>query len=184
MQLELKRSYLPVAKKTSLNLLIQEALPTTLGCWQASHDNHHLHSLIWLGWHDGSSSNLSYFACRVQQAINDYTKTAHLDYSIVSPQIRVSQFQSMVLDQLCKIPLGQTRTYGEIAKILTSSPRAVGQACRSNPIQLFIPCHRVVSKTGLGGYMGKKSQLDLKSFLLNHEKSGILNEVNAEQLIA
>ena len=55
------------------------------------------------------------------------------------------------------IHYGETRTYGEIAKILKTSPRAVGNACRNNPMPLIIPCHRVVSAKDIGGYDGAKS---------------------------
>ena len=80
-------------------------------------------------------------------------------------------FQKSVWHELCKIPLGETRTYGEVANKLNSSARAVGNACRSNPIQIIVPCHRVVSAKGLGGYAGETQgrQLDIKRWLLNHE---------------
>jgi methylated-DNA-[protein]-cysteine S-methyltransferase len=60
-------------------------------------------------------------------------------------------------------------TYGELAKELNTSSRAIGQACRTNPLVLFIPCHRIVSKTGLGGYMGDQKKVSIKSWLLEHE---------------
>ena len=72
-------------------------------------------------------------------------------------QLNVSEFQKSVLDQLLLIPFGETRTYGDIAKILDTSPRAVGNACRHNPVPLVIPCHRVVSTKDIGGYDGAKS---------------------------
>ena len=80
-------------------------------------------------------------------------------------------FQKTVWKELCNIPLGETCTYGEIAKRLHSSPRAVGNACRKNPIAIIIPCHRVVSANGIGGYAGQTQgeQLDIKRWLLNHE---------------
>jgi len=53
-----------------------------------------------------------------------------------------------------KIPRGQTRTYGEIAAAIgrPKAVRAVGSACGANPLPIFIPCHRVVAKNGLGGF--------------------------------
>ncbi len=82
-----------------------------------------------------------------------------------------TKFQQSVWRELSKIPLGETRTYGEIAGKLNSSARAVGNACRRNPIAVIIPCHRVVSATGLGGYAGKTEgrQLNIKRWLLKHE---------------
>lgn len=80
-------------------------------------------------------------------------------------------FQRKVLRQLMKIPYGETRTYGELAARLKTSPRAVGNACRRNPIPIVIPCHRVVAAGGLGGYDGAicGDKLDIKTRLLQLE---------------
>jgi methylated-DNA-[protein]-cysteine S-methyltransferase len=79
-------------------------------------------------------------------------------------------YQQRVWAALCAIPAGETRTYGELATQLRSSPRAVGQACKRNPLVLFIPCHRVVGKNSLGGYMGRVDALVHKQALLQHER--------------
>lgn len=80
-------------------------------------------------------------------------------------------FQQRVWHTLCDIPSGKTLTYGELAKKLNSSPRAVGQACRKNPIPIIVPCHRVIAADDIGGYAGDKSGklLDVKKWLLQHE---------------
>jgi O-6-methylguanine DNA methyltransferase len=78
-------------------------------------------------------------------------------------------FQRAVWRALLAIPFGSTRTYGEIAAAIgrPQAARAVGAACRANPIGLVIPCHRVIGHDGaLTGYAGG---LDLKSRLLRHE---------------
>ena len=59
-----------------------------------------------------------------------------------------------VFDAMRAIPYGQTRTYGDIASALGTYGQPVGQACGANPIPVIIPCHRVLSATGLGGYSG------------------------------
>jgi methylated-DNA-[protein]-cysteine S-methyltransferase len=84
-----------------------------------------------------------------------------------------THFQMRVWKELQKIPAGTVMTYGDLARLLKTSPRAVGNACRKNPISVVIPCHRVVSKTGLGGYSGKTSgkSLKIKEWLLNHERA-------------
>ena len=64
--------------------------------------------------------------------------------------------QQRVWRLLRAIPPGQTRTYGELAQALSTSPRAVGGACRANPIVLLIPCHRVVAVDGEGGFAGQR----------------------------
>lgn len=63
-----------------------------------------------------------------------------------------SQALQRFRDALQLVPVGHTRTYGEIAHTLSTSPRAVGQWCASNPLLLKIPCHRIVSKSGAGGF--------------------------------
>lgn len=80
-------------------------------------------------------------------------------------------FQRRVWRALCAIPVGSTLTYGILANQLGTSARAIGGACRANPLPLFIPCHRVVSSQGLGGYSGTIGgpRLDIKDWLLRHE---------------
>jgi len=81
-----------------------------------------------------------------------------------------SAFQQRVWAALCAIPVGTVLTYGQLATRLGTAPRAIGAACRSNPIMLIIPCHRVVAAQGLGGYMGSLDQaLTYKRWLLAHE---------------
>ncbi|HSH29569.1 MAG TPA: MGMT family protein [Thiohalobacter sp.] len=80
-------------------------------------------------------------------------------------------FQRRVWRALQAIPSGAVRTYGELAAELDSAPRAVGQACRRNPIPVLVPCHRVVARAGIGGYAGATSgpRLAMKQWLLAHE---------------
>jgi methylated-DNA-[protein]-cysteine S-methyltransferase len=64
-----------------------------------------------------------------------------------------STFQKRVWSALRKIPYGQTRSYGDVARAIGSSPRAVGRANATNPICLIVPCHRVIGADGsLTGY--------------------------------
>lgn len=80
-------------------------------------------------------------------------------------------FQKTVWCALRKISVGSTKTYSELSGELGSGPRAVGNACRSNPIPIVIPCHRIVAKNGLGGFAGKTAgpSLVIKQWLLSHE---------------
>jgi methylated-DNA-[protein]-cysteine S-methyltransferase len=81
--------------------------------------------------------------------------------------------QLAVWEAMQRIPAGKTRTYGELARELGSSARAVGGACGANPIPLVVPCHRVIAANGaLGGFMGAKDdgfELAIKRWLLEHE---------------
>jgi len=65
------------------------------------------------------------------------------------------EFQQSVLKALLAIPFGKTRTYGEIAKDLGTFGQPVGAACGANPIPIIIPCHRVLSANGLGGFSAR-----------------------------
>jgi methylated-DNA-[protein]-cysteine S-methyltransferase len=83
-----------------------------------------------------------------------------------------TEHQRKVWQMMCVIPRGQTLSYSELAAEIGSSARAVGQACGNNPVPVVIPCHRVVSKTGLGGFMHRAEgvALDIKRWLLAHEQ--------------
>lgn len=80
-------------------------------------------------------------------------------------------FQQRVWKALQTIPAGTVLTYGELAARLGTAARAIGGACRSNPIPILIPCHRVVARQGLGGYAGEVTgdPLNIKRWLLRHE---------------
>jgi len=86
-------------------------------------------------------------------------------------ELNGTQHQRKVWQAMLAIPRGETRSYGELAAALHSSAQAVGQACGANPIPVIIPCHRVVGKAGLGGFMRHASgdSLDIKRWLLVHE---------------
>ena len=82
-------------------------------------------------------------------------------------------FQHRVWQALRRIPSGSTRSYGEIARQIRSSARAVGDACRRNPIPIVVPCHRVIAAGGgAGGFMGQRDggALAIKIWLLDHER--------------
>ena len=80
-------------------------------------------------------------------------------------QLSGTEFQLLVLEELKKIPYGQTTSYGDIAKRIgkPTAMRAVGAANGRNPIPIIIPCHRVIGAdgdlTGFGGGLDTKSEL-------------------------
>jgi methylated-DNA-[protein]-cysteine S-methyltransferase len=86
-------------------------------------------------------------------------------------EVEGSPFTRKVYEVVRRIPRGRVKTYGEVAEYAgrPGAARAVGTAMAKNPICLFIPCHRVVGSTGLGGYSGeggvalKKRLLDLET---------------------
>ncbi len=88
-----------------------------------------------------------------------------------------TDFQQRVWRELTKIPFGETRSYGQLAKHLNNpnGSRAVGLANGRNPIAIIVPCHRVIgadgSLTGFGG------GLDRKEWLLTHEGQPVTGEL-------
>ena len=71
--------------------------------------------------------------------------------------LRGTDFQREVWDQLLAIPAGSTRTYLDVAQAINrpKATRAVAQACGANPVAVVVPCHRVVMSDGsIGGYSG------------------------------
>ena len=81
-------------------------------------------------------------------------------------------FQQRVWHAVAQLQSGERTTYGAIAARLHSGARAVGGACGANYFPLVIPCHRVVAKANLGGFMGQDAPglyRDIKLWLLNHE---------------
>lgn len=85
-------------------------------------------------------------------------------------------FQQRVQRALRDIPVGETRTYGGLAKSLKTSARAVGGACRTNPCPIFVPCHRVVASGGkLGGFGGQTNGewMTIKQRLLRLEGAAV-----------
>jgi methylated-DNA-[protein]-cysteine S-methyltransferase len=92
-----------------------------------------------------------------------------------------TEFQQRVWRELTKIPFGETRSYGQLAKRLNNpnGSRAVGLANGRNPIAIIVPCHRVIgadgSLTGFGG------GLDRKEWLLTHEGQPVTREMVFEE---
>ena len=107
---------------------------------------------------------------KVMAQIEQYVISADYKFDLpVEPQ--GTEFQCNVWKALQRIPAGKVKTYGEVAAELHSSPRAVGNACRRNPMPLIIPCHRVVSAKGIGGFAGQTEgqKISIKQQLLAHE---------------
>lgn len=80
-------------------------------------------------------------------------------------------FSNRVWNELCNIPFGQTITYSELANKVDSGARAVANACRKNPFPGIIPCHRVVSVSGIGGFMGQVhgEYIEIKRKIIEYE---------------
>ncbi len=84
-----------------------------------------------------------------------------------------SSFQTKVWEELRKIPYGETRSYGEIAKMVgvPKGARAVGGANHNNPILIIVPCHRVIGSSG--SLVGFGAGIPVKEMLLKLENKEI-----------
>lgn len=128
-----------------------------------------------------NSSSSALLETQIKNQFKHYFLNYKHHFSLPYQLDKGTEFQKKVWQALIKIPPGEVKTYGQLAVELNSSPRAVGNACRSNHYPVIIPCHRVVSAAGIGGYAGDtlKSQtgsiafLSIKHWLLAHEKANI-----------
>lgn len=74
---------------------------------------------------------------------------------------------------MADIPLGETRSYGQIARAVGAPAQAVGQACGANPLPILIPCHRVTGTDWFGGFSAPGG-VETKAALLRHEGALLL----------
>ena len=86
----------------------------------------------------------------------------------INPNILLegSKLQIKIWKELIKIPYGKTKSYGEIAKTVKTSPRYVGNVCGQNKHLLIVPCHRVIRTDGSLGGFSSRGGLSLKKRLL------------------
>lgn len=120
--------------------------------------------LVWNGRDEGRATALLREAA-AQLGAYDAGRLQRFDLPY---RVAGSAFQQRVCDIMYAIPFGDTLTYGDIAKQLGQPAQPVGQACGANPIPVIIPCHRVLSATGLGGFSGAGG-VETKVALLRHE---------------
>ena len=109
--------------------------------------------------------------------LTDYFAGRRREFSIPYDLSGEPAFRRKVLETLAtEVPIGTTVTYGELARMVGNpgAVRAVGGAMNANPVPIFIPCHRVLASSGLGGFA---PGLPAKRLLLRHE--GVLG-VQAE----
>ena len=113
----------------------------------------------------GKSIVLKKLKYNIKQFILKKTKTFN-----ISCQLSGSNLQKKIWKELKKIPFGKTKSYKEIAKIVKTSPRYVGNVCGQNKHILIIPCHRVIRSDGSLGGFSAPGGLKLKHKLLMFEK--------------
>ncbi len=106
---------------------------------------------------------------KIVSQIEAYFGDAKCDFNLPIVQ-HGTAYQQRVWQAISAIPRGRVLTYGELAAKVGSGARAVANACGANNLPLVVPCHRVVAKGGIGGFMqGNKDGLKIKKWLLKHE---------------
>ena len=140
---------------------------SSIGWITISEENDHVTS-IKFGKNKNKGKNI--VLIKLKKQILEFIKGKRKIFS-VKLQIEGSALQKKIWKQLTKIGYGNTKTYGDIARALRTSPRYVGNVCGQNNHLLVIPCHRVISTDGtLGGFSGLGG-IKLKQKLLKLEQA-------------
>lgn len=146
--------------------LIVSTFKTPAGWLEVGYDEHFIYRAVFVESiakkAQGDLGNL------IAEQLDAYFHNPHHRFQLPLKPLGTA-YRQQVWNALLVIPVGRTVTYGELASALQSGPRAIGQACKNNPLALFIPCHRVVGKNNQGGYMGRVDALLYKLALLQHE---------------
>lgn len=127
--------------------------------------------LVYLGDNELLKSPETHLAKELEKQFKSYFKHPKFKFDLPLKPLGTA-FQQRVWIEIGKIDCGRVKTYGELAAAIKSAPRAVGQACGSNPYPLIVPCHRVISATGIGGFAhqaGEGFHRNVKLWLLQHE---------------
>ncbi|WP_439579149.1 methylated-DNA--[protein]-cysteine S-methyltransferase, partial [Elioraea sp.] len=128
-------------------------------------------AIVALDWGRGRDQSPTPLLTRAAAALHAYFDGAPDPFADLPLNPAGTTFQRRVWAAMQAIPRGRTRRYGDLARDLHSSARAVGTACGANPIPIIIPCHRVTGANGsLGGYSGGEGPTT-KRYLLGLEQA-------------
>jgi len=153
-------------------IMFIDYLDTPLGLFEFMATEHGICQAIFCGDKDlineKAENRTNDITALCKQQLLEYFSGERQNFTVpLNPQ--GTQFQQSVWHCLNKIPFGEVKSYGEIAKMLNNpkASQAVGGANGRNPITLIVPCHRVIGGNGsLTGYAGG---IERKLWLLNHE---------------
>ena len=127
------------------------------------------HVQVW--WNDNAVHRVRFSPTRfdgdVPQQIMKYCGGQMVDCNALNSfALYDDNVNSRIYREVRNVPYGITATYGDIAKIVGTSPRVVGQAMARNPTPLVIPCHRIMAAKGIGGFT---PPIEIKEALLAME---------------
>lgn len=126
-------------------------------------------AIVRLEWADGHADDTPLLQA-VERQLAEYF-AGHRRAFDLPIRIEASPAQQMVCTAMQAIPMGETRTYGDLARALGLSAQAVGQLCGGNPIPIIVPCHRILGANTLGGFSAPGG-VEAKVWLLRHERAG------------
>ncbi|MBF0864932.1 MAG: methylated-DNA--[protein]-cysteine S-methyltransferase [Gluconobacter potus] len=132
------------------------------GALTISEDEGQIVALDW-GW--GRDQEETPLLLKARDLLERYFDGESVDFETLPYRPYGTPYRQKVWDALRRISYGQTRTYADIAAEVGGSPRSVGGAVGANPIPILIPCHRVVGRSGLGGYSGLGGVADKHALL-------------------
>ena len=130
---------------------------------------------LWIEWREGMVTRI-YFSQDPPVDISELALeiAAYLEWGAPCPMAKLdmsacTEFQKQIYAQVQAISRGETMTYGQVAERAArpGAARAVGRAMATNPFAILVPCHRVVAKKGLGGYLWGT---EMKEMLLRLER--------------
>ncbi|HTV90820.1 MAG TPA: methylated-DNA--[protein]-cysteine S-methyltransferase [Stellaceae bacterium] len=129
------------------------SMPSPVGTLTLEEEDDHIIAIRWTGETPAPPGNGSPLLAEAARQLRRYFagELKQFDLPLMPAG---SPFEARVWQAMQQIPFGETRSYGDLAAGVGSSPRAVGGACGKNPIPIVIPCHRVLAKSGIGGYSG------------------------------
>ena len=131
-----------------------------------------IRELVYLPRHFNEKAPVDALSERAARQVERYLSEPDFRFDLPLAEAGTA-FQRRVWAVISAIPRGDVLTYGQVAKLIRSAPRAVGQACGANWYPLVIPCHRVTAAGGLGGFSNHDDEngfhLGVKRWLLAHE---------------
>lgn len=156
-------------------------LASPFGYISIINDEHHLLSINFLADISSISKPSHPLAKKICEQFECYFTNFSFVFSLPLLE-QGTEFQKRVWHKLRTIQSGQCFTYGQLAIELKTSARAIGNACRHNPIPIITPCHRIVGAVNLGGFSGKREgkEWEIKKWLLNHEGACIQSLVSGK----
>ncbi|WP_425038183.1 methylated-DNA--[protein]-cysteine S-methyltransferase [Primorskyibacter sp. S187A] len=143
--------------------MLEHCLPSPMGPLTVVEDDKAIVQLAWRAGRQDSSTLLDSAVSQLRAYLEGHRTAFDLPLRITG-----SAAQQKACAAMAEIAFGDTKTYGALARQIGVSAQAMGQLCGGNPIPILIPCHRVLSATGLGGFSGGIGVED-KVWLLKHE---------------